>query len=92
MRKQAAEAKKNIFLEKPIAVTVDEAKEVISVAERNSVKLMVGYPLRFNKHFIKVKEDMENGLIGDVENAHATYICSGPFFQRADGHGPVSCS
>jgi UDP-N-acetylglucosamine 3-dehydrogenase len=86
---QAAEAKKDIFLEKPIAVTVEEAKEVISAAQRNSVKLMIGYPLRFNKNFIKVKQDMENGLIGDVENAHATYICSGPFFHRADGHSPM---
>ncbi len=86
---QAAEAKKDIFLEKPIAVTVEEAKNVISVAERNSVKLMVGYPMRFNKNFVRVKEDLENGLIGDVENAHATYICSGPFFHRADGLSPV---
>ena len=46
---QAAEAKKDIFLEKPIAVTVEEAKEIISAAQRNSVKLMLGYPLRFNK-------------------------------------------
>ena len=86
---QAAEAKKDIFLEKPIAVTVDQAKEVISVAQRNSVKLMLGYPLRFNKNFIKAKEDLENGLIGDVENAHATYISSGPFFHRAEEHSPV---
>lgn len=87
--RQAAEAKKDIFLEKPIAITVEEAKEVIEVAERNSVRLMLGYPLRFNKKFLKVKEDMENGLLGDVENAHATYISSGPFFHRADGHAPV---
>ncbi len=86
---QAAEAGKDIFLEKPIAVTVDEGKEVISVAERNSVKLMLGYPLRFNRDFRQVKEDLENGLIGDVENVHATYISSGPFFHRADGHSPV---
>jgi predicted dehydrogenase len=86
---QAAEAKKDIFLEKPIAVTVEEAKEVISAAQRNAVKLMIGYPMRFNKNFIKVKEDMENGLIGDVENAHATYISSWPFFHRADGHSPA---
>lgn len=84
-----AEAKKDIFLEKPIAVTVEQAKEVISSAQRNSVKLMVGYPLRFNKGFIQAKEDIENGLLGDVENAHATYIGSGPFFHRADGHSPA---
>jgi len=86
---QVAEAGKDIFLEKPIAATVEEAKDVISAAERNSVKLMLGYPFRFNKNFIQVKEDLENGLIGDVENAHATYISSGPFFHRAEGHSPV---
>ena len=86
---QAAEAKKDIFLEKPIAVNTDEAKDIISVAERNSVKLMLGYPLRFNRAFGKVKQDLDNGLIGDVENAHATYISSGPFFHRAEGYSPV---
>ncbi len=55
---EAAEAKKAIFLEKPIAVTVQDAKEIIAAAERNSVKLMLGYPLRFNKHFIKVKKTL----------------------------------
>lgn len=87
--RQAAEAKKDIFLEKPIAVTVEEAKEIIASAKRNSVKLMLGYPLRFNKGFMQVKEDIENGLLGDVVNSHATYVGSGPFFHRADGHSPM---
>jgi predicted dehydrogenase len=87
--KDAAEAKKHIFLEKPIAVTVEDAKEVIASAQRNQVKLMMGYPMRFNQHFLKLKEDMANGLLGDVENAHATYICAGPFVHRADGHSPA---
>ena len=47
--RQAAEAKKDIFLEKPIATNVEEAKEIISLSEQNSVKLMMGYPLRFNR-------------------------------------------
>jgi myo-inositol 2-dehydrogenase/D-chiro-inositol 1-dehydrogenase/scyllo-inositol 2-dehydrogenase (NAD+) len=85
----AAEAKKHVLLEKPIGVTVEEAKEVISSAERNSVKLMMGYPMRFNRHFLKLKEDMSNGLLGDVETAHATYVCAGPFVHRADGHSPA---
>ncbi len=84
----AAEAKKDIFLEKPIAVTVEQAKDVISVAQRNSVKLMIGYPLRFNKNFLQAKADIDNGLLGDVENVHATSIGSGPFFHRAEGHSP----
>ena len=87
--KKAAEAKKHIFLEKPIARSVDEAQEIISVAQRNSVKLMIGYPLRFNEDFRKIKEKIDNGMLGDVENAHATYISSGPFFHRAEGYAPV---
>ena len=85
----AAEAGKDIFLEKPISVNVNEAKEIISVARKNSVKLMMGYHLRFNREFGKVKEEMNNGLFGEIENAHATFISSGPFFHRAEGHAPV---
>jgi predicted dehydrogenase len=84
-----AEAHKAIFLEKPIATNIGEAKEIISYAQNNNVKLMMGYPLRFNKEFERVKADLDNGLIGDVENAHATYISSGPFFHRAEGYSPV---
>jgi UDP-N-acetylglucosamine 3-dehydrogenase len=86
---QAAEAGKDIFLEKPIARNVQEAKEIIQAAEKNSVKLMMGYPLRFDKYLCSVKEQMNKGLIGSVENAHATFVSSGPFFHRADGHAPV---
>lgn len=86
--KQAAEAKKHIFLEKPIARNVAEAKEIISVARRNSVKLMIGYPLRFNTKFCSLKEKIGSGVLGDVEVAYASYISSGPFFHRAESYVP----
>jgi predicted dehydrogenase len=86
--RQAAEAKKHVFLEKPIAANTQYAKEIISAAQRNNVKLMVGYPLRFSKAFIGLKADLENGLVGDAVNAHATYVCSGPFSARAEGTAP----
>ena len=50
---------------------------------------MVGYPLRFNNTFRSVKEKISDGSVGDIENAQATYISSGLFFHRADGHSPV---
>jgi len=86
---QAAEAHKHIFMEKPIAVNLKEAKEIVAAANKNSVKLMVGYPLRFNEKFRELKAKKEKGLLGDIEVAYATYISSGPFFHRADGHSPV---
>ena len=87
--REAAEAGKDIFLEKPMARNIEEAKEILSAAQRNAVKLMMGYPMRFNEEFASVKERIEKGLIGDVENACATFISSGPFFHRAEGHTPV---
>jgi len=87
---QVAEAKKHIFLEKPIARNVTEAQEIISAAQKNSVKLMIGYPLRFNTEFRNVKEKIKNGTLGEVEIANATYISSGPFFHRTESHTPTS--
>jgi predicted dehydrogenase len=86
---KVAEAKKDIFLEKPMARNVEEAHKIISLTQKNSVKLMMGYPLRFNESFREIKEKMGNGLLGEVENAHAIYVSSGPFFHRAEGYSPV---
>lgn len=87
--KQVAEAQKHIFLEKPIARNVKEAKEILSTTKKNSVKLMIGYPLRFNTAFRNLKKEMEKGTVGDVEIAHATYISTGPFLHRAEAHTPI---
>jgi len=87
--KQAAEGKKHILLEKPIARNTAEAKEIISATQRNSVRLMIGYPLRFNTTFRDVKERIRNGTLGDIETAYATYIGAGPFFHRAESHAPT---
>lgn len=92
--RDAAEAGKHVFLEKPIARNVKEAKEVISVTQKNSVKLMIGYPMRFNTAFRGIKKKMADGTLGDVENAHATYVSLGPFSHRVEvsrdqGHIPT---
>lgn len=85
----AAEAKKDIFLEKPIARKPEEARAIISAARKNSVKLMMGYPLRFNEPFRKLREEIRNGIVGDVESAFATNIGCGPFFHRTEGYNPT---
>jgi len=86
---QVAEAKKHIFLEKPIARNTTEAKEIISAARKNDVKLMMGYPLRFNPVFCKLKKEIDDGTLGEIEIAHAAYISSGPFMHRAEAYTPL---
>lgn len=87
--KRAAEANKHIFLEKPMARTVSEAKEILSCAQKNGVKLMMGYHLRFNDSFRSLKEQIHSGTLGDVESALATFVSSGPFFHRNEDNAPV---
>jgi predicted dehydrogenase len=85
---QTAEAGKHIFLEKPIARNLEEAKEIVTTAQKNSVRLMMGYHLRFEQSFLELKEKIENAALGDVEIAYGTFVGSGPFFHRG-GHTPV---
>lgn len=87
--RDATEAAKHVFVEKPIARNTDEAKEILSSARHHSMKLMVGYPLRFNDAFAAVKDKIQNRTLGDIELAHATYVSTGPFFHRSEGYAPV---
>jgi len=86
---KAADRKKHILLEKPIARNVDEAKEILSVSRRNSVKVMIGYTVRFNPVFRGLKEKIESGCLGDIEGAYAINVGSGPFFERGEDYRPV---
>jgi predicted dehydrogenase len=86
---QAIEAKKHVFLEKPIARNVAEAKEIVRAAEKNSVKLMIGYPLRFSTTFRELRNKIKSGVLGDIVVAYATNISTGPFMHRAEGHSPI---
>lgn len=86
---RAAEAGKHVLLEKPIAKNLEEAKQIVIAARRNSIKLMIGYPLRFNSLFRDIKEKIQSGTLGDVEVAYSTFISSGPFLHRAEGHTPI---
>jgi len=87
--KDAAEAGKDIFLEKPLARNVTEGKEIVSATKKNGIKLMVGYVLRFCPSFCGLKEKINSGVLGDVQMAYASKIDSGPFIHRAEGFTPV---
>jgi len=54
------------LVEKPIASTLEEAQALIDAARHNSVKLMVGHIERFNPAVLKLKEIIEEGVLGKV--------------------------
>lgn len=59
---QAIQAGKHIFLEKPIANTVEEAEHIIELAKKNGVKGQVGHVERFNPAFTAVKDKINQPM------------------------------
>jgi predicted dehydrogenase len=64
---RAAEEGKHILLEKPIALTLEDADEIIKAAKKAGVKLMVPFNPRFTIPLRKAKEMIEAGEIGELE-------------------------
>lgn len=60
--KMAIESGKHVFIEKPIATTVEEAEAIIALAKRHNVKGQVGHVERFNPAFTAVKDQIENPM------------------------------
>jgi len=81
---KAAEAGKDIFLEKPLARNVTEGEKIIAAVRRAGVKMMIGYDSRFNKNLVKLKENIQKGILGDIQIASATNISAGPFSSRGE--------
>ena len=61
----AAAAGKHVFCEKPIALSVEDAKEMVQVCQQAGVKLGVGHVVRFFPDYLKAKDLVEGGRIGD---------------------------
>jgi len=53
---------KHVFIEKPIANSVKEAEDLISLANTHSVKGQIGHVERFNPAFIAVKDKINNPM------------------------------
>jgi len=56
----------HVLVEKPIAESIESAEEIIKAAKNNEVVLMVGHVERFNPGVLKLKEVLDEGLIGKV--------------------------
>ena len=58
----AIKSGKHVFIEKPISNTVEEAEEIIALANEYKVKGQVGHVERFNPAFIATKNMIENPM------------------------------
>ncbi|MBP1806945.1 Gfo/Idh/MocA family protein [Rubellimicrobium aerolatum] len=61
----------NLFIEKPIASTVEDARAIIAATEAAGVKLGVGYLLRFDPRYGRAKELIDEGKLGRPIHVYA---------------------
>jgi predicted dehydrogenase len=67
--KEAMLAGKHVFLEKPMAIELAEADELIALARDKRLLFTIGYSQRFNPKFAYVKRSLEDGTIGEPVSA-----------------------
>jgi UDP-N-acetylglucosamine 3-dehydrogenase len=62
----ALEAGKHVFLEKPIASTVADARSILAASKRSKGILSIGHIVRFNPRYRMAKQAIEAGRIGKI--------------------------
>ncbi|WP_131799229.1 Gfo/Idh/MocA family protein, partial [Chryseobacterium contaminans] len=71
--KKALEAGKNIIVEKPFTVNVEEAEELVKLAEEKGLFLSVYQNRRFDRDFQQVKKVIHEGKLGNIKEAEIRF-------------------
>ena len=83
MALDALAAKKNIYLEKPIAHTIEEGWDIVRAAEKSGRVVQVGTQNRSNQLYKKAKEMVDAGMIGDCHYVRAFWYRNGFDYEPA---------
>lgn len=66
MAKAALRAGKHVFVEKPMTLTEDHARELVELSDRLGRKLMVGHLLEYHPAVELIKQQIDSGALGDI--------------------------
>ncbi|HHT79109.1 MAG TPA: Gfo/Idh/MocA family oxidoreductase [Actinobacteria bacterium] len=78
---KAANAGKHILCEKPLALSLNDADDMINAAKQNNVKAMTGHVLRFWPEYVKIKEIIDSRYLGRPLNAFCERLAVTPDWQ-----------
>ena len=74
---QALEAGKHVLVEKPLALTVADARALKALAARHERKLMVGHLLQYHPAYIRLRELVEAGELGELHYVYSNRLSLG---------------
>ncbi len=67
-------AGKDVLVEKPLALTVKEGRELVEIAEKEKQVLMVGHILQYHAAVIKLKQLVDGGELGDIRYIYSNRL------------------
>lgn len=76
--KQALLANKHVFIEKPFTTELNSAIDLVTLAKTQNKILMIGHILHYHNGFIKLKEIINSGEIGELRYIESTRLHMGP--------------
>ena len=79
LAKLALENGKHVFVEKPFTCTTAQAEELIELADRKNLKIMVDHTFLFTGAVKRIKEFIDNGTLGDLYYYDSTRVNLGLF-------------
>ncbi len=74
LAQQALRADKHVFVEKPLALSVDEGAGLVALAGKKSKVLMVGHVLQYHNAVLRLKELIDNGELGKIQYLYSTRL------------------
>ncbi len=74
MIKKCLLADKDVFVEKPLALDLQEAEELVQLAESRKLILMVGHILQYHPALIKLKELVTQGELGKIQYIYSNRL------------------
>lgn len=75
---EAAKYKKDVYVEKPMALTVEECREMIEACRKEGVRLFTAYYRRGQEKFLKIREILRSTDLGEIRSFSYTYTCPLP--------------
>ena len=70
---KALRAKKDVLIEKPMAIKSEEVKILIKEATKNNVKIMEGFMYAFHPQFDRIISIIKSNTLGDINYAHSMF-------------------
>lgn len=84
LAKQALESDKDVFIEKPLALTIENGQELVDIAKERNLILMVGHIPEYHPAIVKLVSMVKNGELGKIRYIYSNRLNFGKIRTEED--------